>query len=122
MKIHPQALPGYDRAEIRREKLEGYALNPEHDKGRHKALVFKSVLGFDQPDWELLKERILGLLPYYEAVLQSEGQWGRRYKVILPITGPNGRTASVETAWIIRPETDFPSLITALVAKKRGEP
>ena len=115
---HLHALPNYEKAVILRDKLEGYVLNPTHDEGRHKARVFKRALGFEQSDWEELKLRILAELPYHEAILQGEGLWGRTYLVMLPITGLNGKTADVETVWIIRPKTDFPSLVTTLVAKR----
>ena len=93
-------------------------LNPSHDEGKHKARVFKSALGFEQSDWEELKRRILEELPYQEAILQGEGLWGRKYLVILPIVGLNANTADVETVWIIRPKTGFPTLVTTLVAKR----
>jgi hypothetical protein len=115
---HLHALPKYEKAVILRDKLEGYVLNPTHDEGRHKARVFKSALGFKQSDWEELKRRILEALPYHEAIPQGEGLWGRKYLVILPIAGLNGNTADVETVWIIRPKTDFPTLVTTLVAKR----
>ena len=38
-------LPNGDRTIIPIEKLLGYCLNSEHSKGKHKARVFKSVLG-----------------------------------------------------------------------------
>jgi filamentous hemagglutinin len=115
--IHSHALPGYDRAEVPRNKLEGYSLNPVHDKGKHKARVFQSALGFSQGDWQELKKRILDELPYYEAVPRGQGQWGIKYVVVLPVVGLNGNIVNVETVWIIRPGTDFPSLVTALVEK-----
>lgn len=115
---HTHALPNYEKAVISRDKLEGYVLNPTHDEGRHKARVFKSALGFEQSDWEELKRRILDELPYHEAISQGEGLWGRRYLVILPIAGLNTKTADIETVWIIRPKTNFPTLVTTLVAKR----
>jgi hypothetical protein len=43
--IHSHALPNYERAEIPRSKLEGYALNPVHEPdGKHKARVLKARL------------------------------------------------------------------------------
>ncbi|HEX8422608.1 MAG TPA: hypothetical protein VF634_04315 [Pyrinomonadaceae bacterium] len=116
--IHFHALPNYEKAVILRDKLEGYVLNPTHDEGKHKARVFKSALGFEQSDWEELTRRILDELPYHEAISQGEGLWGRKYLVILPIAGLNGNTADVETVWIIKPKTDFPTLVTTLVAKR----
>lgn len=51
-RIHPNVLPGYERAEIPRSKLVGYALDPAHEPdGKHKARVFKTALGFDQSNW-----------------------------------------------------------------------
>lgn len=116
--VHPQALPNYQAAVIPRAKLEGYALNPNHDPGMHKARVFKSALGFEQSDWELLRQRILDELPYNAAELKAEGQFGKRYDVTVSITGLNQQTADVVTGWIIRRDTDFPSLVTARVANK----
>ncbi len=116
--VHPQALPNYQAAVVPRAKLEDYALNPAHDPGMHKAVVFKSALGFEQSDWELLRQRILGELPYNAAELKAEGPFGKRYDVRLSITGLNQQTADVVTGWIIRRETDFPSLVTARVARK----
>ncbi|MEP7340897.1 MAG: DUF6883 domain-containing protein [Acidobacteriota bacterium] len=116
--VHPQALPNYEHAVILRSKLEGYVLNPDHDPGKHKARVFKSALGFDQSNWDILQQRILDELPFHIAELKAEGLFGKQYDVVLPIKGPNQQIVDVITGWIIRPETDFPSLVTALVAKK----
>jgi hypothetical protein len=114
--IHPNALPNYSRAVILREKLEGYALNAQHPEGQHKARVFKSALGFEQTDWQLLEKAILDELPYNDAGQVNKGPWGDKYVVVLPITGLNGNTVNVITAWIIRPKTDYPSLITTYVS------
>ncbi len=118
---HQYALPNYQNAVIPREKLERYCLDPQHvsrphgkSSGKDKARVFKAALGFEQADWELLKQRILEALPYCEATLRNEDEYGKRYNVELPITGPNGHTVTVLTAWIVRPGTDYPSFVTAL--------
>lgn len=123
-KPHPKALPNYQRAVIPPAKLEKYALNPRHvsrvqgrSNGMDKARVFKSALGFDETDWELLRDSIFEELPYYEATLGVEDEYGQRYDVTLSITGPNGNTANVLTGWIIAPETDYPSLTTAYCRK-----
>jgi hypothetical protein len=115
--VHPDALPGYEKAIIPRNKLEGYALNTTHSEGQHKARVFKSALGFDISNWQLLEECIINELPYHEAVPGIDDVYGRRYKVVLPITGPNGNTVNVLTAWIIRQGEDYPSLSTLYVTE-----
>jgi hypothetical protein len=120
-KPHPNALPNYERAVIAREKLERYALDSSHvartfgkSSGRDKARVFRSALGFEPSSWELLKERILEELPYCEAVLGREDRYGKRYNVTVRITGPNGNSAEVLTAWIVLDGNDYPSLTTTL--------
>ena len=112
---HPQALPNYQHAVILREKLEKYCLNPNHESrpygssaGKHKARVFKAALGFEQTHWELLKQRILEAIPYCEAVLGNEDEYGKRYNAPVPITGPKGRPEIVLTAWIVKQGTDYP--------------
>ena len=112
---HPQALPQYDRAEIRREKLEGYALNLAHPDGKHKALVFKSALGLEQDDWQWLQQQIIAELPYHEAIPKYADKHGERYEVLIPVTGKNGKIVLVATGWIIKRGTDYPYLTTAYI-------
>ena len=119
---HERALPNYENAVIPPKKLERYCLDSAHEpkaygksRGKDKARVFKAALGFVKADWELLEYRILEELPYEEATIGREDEFGKRYNVKVAITGPNGNTAVVLTAWIIRPGTDFPSLTTAYV-------
>lgn len=120
--IHQNALPNYKQAIIPRSKLEDYALNPASTDGRHKARLFKSILGFERSDWETLAKTIFDALPYHEAVPAREGPWGKKYLVVLTIVGLNGNTGIVETIWIIRAETDYPSFVTPRVIRERGEP
>lgn len=117
--IHSRALPNYERAEVPRSKIEGYALNPANDEGKHKARVFESALGFDQSNWEQFKQRILDGLPYHEARPGQTSPWGDSYVVDLPIEGPNGNTIEVRTVWLVRAGTDFPSLITVIPHKRK---
>ena len=41
------------------EKLRNYCLNNEHPIGKHKAKVFKILLGIEKSDAEALKDLIL---------------------------------------------------------------
>jgi hypothetical protein len=117
---HPKALVNYQNAVILREKLEKYCLAPTHvsrvhgkSSGKDKARVFKAALGFEQSDWELLRQKILEEVPHCEATIGHEDEFGTRYNVQVKITGPNGKTEVVLTAWIVRPGTDYPFLTTA---------
>ena len=113
--VHGKALPHYQRAVIPRVKIEGYVLDPAHQVGRNKAIVFRSALGFEQSDWEMLRDSIIAELPYHEAIAGKTDQYCTRYDVTIPITGPNGRTLDVMTAWKIETGEDYPSFLTAKV-------
>ena len=45
----------------------------------------------------------------------------RKYEQIMKITGPNGKTANVLTAWIKENESSEPRLVTLYVTDKEGE-
>lgn len=100
-------------------KLEGYALNPDHPTGKNKARVFKSALGFTQADAAELERQIREKAPYHEAIKGRRDKYGQRWTVRIPIEGNNGRTATVETGWIVRPDKLEPELTTAFVMKER---
>src|SRR5438128_11302432 len=99
MSVKMNLLPNCERAVIEDSKLVEYALNPHSERGRHKARVFESALGFNLSNWEPLKQAILDALPHREATLSSETAFGKKYEALLPITGPNGRTVTVMTVW-----------------------
>lgn len=91
-------LPKYQEAIIPKEKFTEYALNPEKDANKAKA--FKAALGYTKDNAEELMEQIYNKLPDYEATERGDKGWGMTYQVIMDITGPNGKTAQVLTAWI----------------------
>jgi hypothetical protein len=111
-------LPNCERAIIEASKLVRYALNPHSERGQHKARVFEQVLGFNLSNWELLKQAIVEVLPARQATVTSETVFGKKYEVIVPITGPNGRTVDVLTVWQFdrlpnsRQYADAPRLVT----------
>ena len=84
---------------IEDSKLVHYALNPHSERGQHKARVFAQALGFNLSNWQLLKHAILEALPARPATLTSETIFGKKYEVIIPLTGPNGHTGDVLTVW-----------------------
>ena len=84
---------------IEDSKLVSYALNPQSERGQHKAQVFESALGFNLSNWQRLKQALIDALPSQPARLTSETIFGKKYEVVLPITGINGRTVEVMTIW-----------------------
>jgi hypothetical protein len=92
-------LPNCHGAVIEDDKLVAYALNPASERGRHKARLFASVLGYSLANWQDLKAAILGALPHHEAVRRSATPFGVKHEVVVPLVGPTGRLASVRTIW-----------------------
>jgi hypothetical protein len=59
----PVRLPRAAAARIPTDKLVRYALDPGHERGRHKARMFQSALGITGRDWRYLHAQILDRLP-----------------------------------------------------------
>ena len=68
-------LPRIDRAAIPTEKLVGYALDPSHPRGRHKARVFSAALAIDRADWRYLHEQLTG------GVVDAPVRWNAHHAV-----------------------------------------
>ena len=108
-------------ANVPKEKLVDYALNPDHPVGKEKAKAFKVALGYTQENSEELREKILELFDEKNLVLKGEGEYGKQYEQIMKITGPNGKTANVLTAWIKENESSEPRLVSVYVTEKEGK-
>lgn len=52
-------LPSGDRAVLDIRKLEDYCLSRSHPRGRHKARVFRRVLGIQRDDAAWLRSELL---------------------------------------------------------------
>ena len=57
-------------------------------------------------------------LPEYAATKKENLGFGDRYEVVMELTGPNGKTANVLTAWIDDMETGEMRLTSVYVDKK----
>nr|WP_249025297.1 DUF6883 domain-containing protein [Neisseria canis] len=108
-------LPNADKAVIDPKKIKGYALNTEHPVGGNKAKVFQSALGFNQSNADELIEKIQQGVCENPATLGKCDEHGQRYTVDIPMTGPNGKTATVRTGWIIDSGKSIPRLTTTYV-------
>jgi hypothetical protein len=53
-------------------------------------------------------------------VSEAESEWGKAYRVDLPILGETGSVAVVRTVWLIKRGTDHPSLTTLWVLPKEA--
>jgi hypothetical protein len=107
-------LPNAERAVLDLRKIEDYCLNPEHPHGRHKARVFRTVLGVGRADSQWLREAILEGVRSSEAIELITDEHGVRWRADVPITRQTNRI-SVRTLWIVKAGEDIPRFVTCWV-------
>ena len=108
-------LPRYTDAVIPKEKFTEYALNPEKDPNKAKA--FQLALGYTKENADELIQQIYNRLSEYSAKEKPDNGWGKRYEVKMDLSGPNGKTAKVITAWIDDKKTGEMRLTSVYVDK-----
>lgn len=82
------------------EKLLRYVLNPNHPKGRHKARVFREVLGITTDDWRFLAAQlVLGIEKAAPEKVRATSH-GCKYQYDIPVIGRNDNSRVVRTGWI----------------------
>lgn len=96
-------------------KIAGYSLNMDHETGRNKAIVFKSVLGYTKDNYKDLISNIQKNVSHYPAVYKGSSEFGDRYEIVMALEGPNGKTANVTTGWMIDPGKTVPRLTSAYI-------
>lgn len=107
-------LPGGDKAIIEAEKLTGYCLNFEHPRGKHKARVFESVLGFMPAKAEELRRALFEAAATGEAIPARGDKFGARYVIEFSIDGPTG-SGTLHSLWILRQGENTPRLTSCYV-------
>ncbi len=112
---HPEALRNFDSAHIPESKIRGYAFVRPDKRRPFNALGFSEEAG----NWEALRDAILEGLPHHPATYNKQNENGTYYEVVLPIRGPTGKEAPVQTVWIYLWGEDFPRLITLYISARR---
>ena len=92
-------------------KLREYALDPEHRVGRHKARLFAALLNMNVDDAEALRTILLQIVTTHDAVTGKKDEFGQRYQIDFKLEW-QGKEAMVRSAWNVRPDEDFPRLVT----------
>lgn len=95
-------------------KLTEYALNDKHPDGKHKALMFRKLLGITRDDWRFLAEQLVAGLQREIVERPRRDEYGVKYHVDVPVVGRNGAKKLVRAAWII-PNGQPPRLTTAFI-------
>jgi Domain of unknown function (DUF4926) len=72
-------IPYAENAIVDVRKLSGYCLNFDHDDGKHKARLFRSILGMTADNAEELRKILLEVVKTHDVTLGRSDQFGQRY-------------------------------------------
>ncbi|MFC1976390.1 DUF6883 domain-containing protein [Chloroflexota bacterium] len=97
------------------KKLTDYALSETHPRGKHKARVFRTILGYTSNNYEELLQQIEAQASEAEAVVQRIDGYGQHLRADLTIKGVAGQEVMVRTGWLIAPDSDAAFLSTLYV-------
>ena len=93
-------MPGSDRAFVDLGKLSGYALDPNHPKGKHKARVFVSALGLTAADVRVLAAALRRAAATASAEIRHTDKHGVHYRIDFTMSHAS-RTATIRSVWVI---------------------
>lgn len=106
-------LPNGNKAEISRQKLVGYCLNPNHASGKHKAKVFASALGITVDNVEVLHKLIETAAIEGDVIQENITEFGQQFKVDWII--PQTHHITLSTIWEISNLNSNPRLISVFI-------
>lgn len=107
-------LPNGANCFIDPRKLLDYSLNFEHDDGKHKAALFRDLLGITTTTVDRLIKALRIAAAEGEATLGRSDRYGQRYQIDFNISGPTG-SAVVRSVWIIAERETVPRLVTCYI-------
>ncbi len=107
-------MPGGDAAIVDPGKLAGYCLNPEHPRGKHKARVFATALGFTAENADELRVALLKAATTADAQPAGSDRFGDRYVLEFEVRGPRG-SGILKSTWIVRRGERAPRLTSCFV-------
>ncbi|MBM2622952.1 hypothetical protein JIG36_46380 [Actinoplanes sp. LDG1-06] len=111
------APPDFRDAEIDSNKITAYAMNPDHPVGKNKYRVIHSATGLEPGDAALVEQQIRDGIAQGTPILAKPDEYGQRWGVNVPLTGPRG-TIIVRTAWIVDVGSTTPRLVTISFPKE----
>ena len=113
-------LPNAGNAVVDLQKLADYCLNPEHERGKHKARVFAATCGLTAEHAELLRQALLDAAQQGEAISTASDAYGQRFVIEWNVAGPTGE-ADIRTAWIVHHDEDFPRFVSCYVSQEKTD-
>lgn len=115
-------LPAEEQMLIPVAKLIDYALNDQHDTGKHKAKLFSDLMAIGKDEWRFLAYQIRSELNHSRLERIEATEYGIQYRAQMEVVGLNGRIVTLETRWIIRQDepAQLSTVFVADKAKQRG--
>ena len=104
-----KAIPNAENAVVDIRKLRDYCLNLEHSTGKHKARLFKSVLGIVVKDAPELRQILLKAIKTSPAKMGQQDMFGQRYTLDFKLKWQN-KSAIIRSGWIIENNSTIPRL------------
>nr|WP_228025281.1 DUF6883 domain-containing protein [cf. Phormidesmis sp. LEGE 11477] len=98
--------------------METYSLNFSHLRGKHKARLFRSILGVTIENKEILAIALTDIAVTGNAELTGNSQYGAHYRIDFPLTTSIG-TSMICSTWIVRTEEKFPNLVSVYPIKSK---
>ncbi len=102
-------IPHAENAVVDIRKLRDYCLNSEHSTGKHKARLFRSILGMTSDNAFELRQLLLSVIKTHQAKLGRRDNFGQRYILDFRLEWQN-KNAIVRSSWIIEHNSQIPRL------------
>ncbi len=109
-------LPNGHRANLG-NKIEDYCLNPNHQKGKHKATFFQNKLGIILENADILKNAIKQAAIKESVIIRKVNEYGTHYNMKFLLKTDAGESL-ILVAWTIRTGEDFPRLTNCYPVNK----
>ena len=113
-----ERMPNSITASTTQNKLQGYLLNSNHPRGKDKARVMNSVLGYHYENWDVLSGKIYNTLQTSTVSKHTVSEYGDKYTVPMRIHGEKGKSMVLNTAWQVDTGSFVPRLITVTFDKR----
>lgn len=107
--------PSFKKFDIDKRKISDYCFNGSHPIGKHKARLFKSLLGFSANDTDLFISLLNEALVRHPFIQLKRDRFGIRYACDVKIRNFD-KEAWVRTIWILEELSANPRLVTAYIA------
>ncbi len=104
-------LPNPQLAVVDSQKLVAYVLNQHHDRGKHKARLFASLLNITVDDAPELEAALHDAVHHYPAIQIQADIYGVQYRLDFELKRGE-RQAMLRSFWIVRTSEDFARLVS----------